>query len=257
MKPIEEQGYLITAFNTDDINYQECAINLAQSLKEWNSAAKICLVTDAQCENQIFDFVKIVKNTNPNNHYANDWQVFWQTPFRETIKLEADMLIVSNIDHWWQMLRHRDLVVSTGCINWKSQPSLARQYRKIFDENDLPDVYNAVTYWRLSQTAKDFFELVRSIFNHWEQYKTLLKFSEDIPSTDVVYAMASKIIGIEKTTLPFASYPKIVHMKRHHSDIKTEHWNKELVWEYNKTLRIQTLYQWGAFHYHVKPNPIR
>lgn len=257
MKPTEEQGYLISAFNTKDIDYQSCACKLAQSLKTWNPDAKVCLVTDVDPNNKIFDFVKIVNNVNPGNPYANDWQIFWQTPFRETIKLEADMLIVSNIDHWWQMLRHRDIVISTGCRNWKDQLSTARDYRKVFDINDLPDVYNAITYWRLSQTARDFFTLVKSIFENWNQYKTLLKFPEEIPSTDVVYAMAAKIIGIDKTTMPFTSYPKIVHMKKHHSNTKSEYWNKELVWEYNnKDLRIQTLQQWGAFHYYVKPNPI-
>ena len=39
------------------------------------------------------------------------------------------------------------------------------------DENNLPDVYNAITYWRVSQTAKDFFVLVRNIFENWNEYK--------------------------------------------------------------------------------------
>jgi hypothetical protein len=54
-------------------------------------------------------------------------------------------------------------------------------------------------------------------------------------------------------TMPFSTYPKIVHMKRHIAGTHTEHWLDELVWEYQDLrLRIQTVPQTGAFHYHVK-----
>jgi hypothetical protein len=39
-------------------------------------------------------------------------------------------------------------------------------------------------------------------------------------------------------------------MKRHHAGTETEHWGRELVWEYpDWRLRINTVAQWGAFHY--------
>jgi hypothetical protein len=50
-------------------------------------------------------------------------------------------------------------------------------------------------------------------------------------------------------TLPGS--PTIVHMKRHHAATQTSNWTQELVWETNP-LRIQTLAQWGVFHYHEK-----
>jgi hypothetical protein len=121
----------------------------------------------------------------------------------------------------------------------------------VFDANHLPDVYNAITYWRLSQTARDFFVLVRDIFANWAEFKKLIRFPEDVPSTDLVYAMAATIIGRELVTMPFVTYPKIVHMKQAHAGTKTQQWTNELVWEFNP-MRIQTQAQWGAFHYHAK-----
>jgi hypothetical protein len=226
---------------------------LVQTLKHWHPDAKVCLVTDTDVNDSMFDHVRVITRANLDNAYADDWQVFYQSPFRETIKLEADMWITSSIDHWWNMFRKRDLVISTGCRNWQDQSSTARHYRKIFDANHLPDVYNAVTYWRLSITAKEFFDLTRNIFEHWTEYRKLLKFPDETASTDLVYAMAAQIIGPELVTLPFATYPKIVHMKRHHAGTQTENWTKELIWEWdNSSLRVQTLTQSGAFHYHVK-----
>ncbi len=226
---------------------------MVQTLKHWHPDAKVCLVTDTDITDPLFNYIHVITRANLHNPYADDWQVFYQSPFRETIKLEADMWITSSIDHWWNMFRKRDLVVSTGCRDWQDRPSTARHYRKIFDTNHLPDVYNAVTYWRLSTTAKEFFDLTRNIFEHWNEYRKLLKFPNETPSTDLVYAMAAQIIGPKLVTLPFATYPKIVHMKRHHAGTQTEDWTKELVWEWDHgSLRVQTLAQSGAFHYHVK-----
>ena len=252
MQPLDEQGYVIVAVNNDKIDYQDCARTLAKTIRYWDPTAKICLVTDsADSTDPLYDHHRQLAPAE--NPYANDAQLFRLTPFRETIKLEADMLIVSPIDHWWTQFRHRDVVVSTGCRDWKNNISTARHYRRVFDVNNLPDVYNAITYWRRSETAKEFFGWVTQIFANWSEFKKLLKFADEVPSTDLVYAMAAEIMGPERVTMPFSTYPKIVHMKRHIAGTNTEAWLNELVWEYQDwRLRIQTVPQTGAFHYHVK-----
>lgn len=252
MKPVEEQGYIIPAFNVDKINYVDCARALAKTLLLHNPAARICLLTNEPyaADTNLFAYTHTVEITT-ENPFANDYLVFRNTPFRETIKLEADMLIASSIDHWWSMFRHRDLVVSTGCRNWRGEVSTVRDYRTVFDDNCLPDVYNAITYWRLSETAREFFGLTHAIFGNWAEFRTLLKFTPATPDTDLVYAMAAQIMGPERVTMPFAEYPQIVHMKRHHAGTQTQDWTQELVWEQDP-LRVQTQAQWGAFHYNVK-----
>lgn len=255
MKPIEEQGYLIVATNTTNTDYVDCSRVLAKTIKYWHPDAKICLLTNEPTSpGHLFDYVREfpypVDMTNP---WANDWQVFHSTPFRETIKLEADMLITSAIDYWWTMLRNRDVVVSTGCRDWKNRRASARHYRQVFDANNLPDVYNAITYWRLSEAAMQFFSTVRSIFENWPEYRKLLKFPEDVPSTDLVYAMAANIIGPERCTMPFASYPQIVHMKRHIAGSQHDNWLDDFVFEHTNYLaRINSVAQWGALHYQTK-----
>jgi hypothetical protein len=161
------------------------------------------------------------------------------------------MLAAGPIDHWWTLFENRDVVISQGARSFYDQPAESRFYRKVFDQNNLPDVYNAITYWRLSTTAKDFFALVRSIFEQWNDYKKLLKFAEDSPSTDVVYAMAAQILGPDQVTLPAGIGPTIVHMKRHINPIQTDDWTQELVWE-SDPVRISTVAQWGLLHYHRK-----
>jgi hypothetical protein len=253
LRPIEEQGYIIPAWNVGKTDYVDCARSLAKTLLQHNPAARICLLTNQEdtADSNLFAYTHVVKDINTKNAWANDWLVVKQTPFRETIKLEADMLMATPVDHWWTMFRHRDVVISTGCRTWRGDVSNARQYRRCFDENNLPDVYNAITYWRRSETAQEFFNLVEKIFTNWSEYKKLLKYPDEVPSTDLVYAVAAQIMGPERVTIPFATYPQIVHMKRHHAGTSTEDWMKELTVEMNP-VRINTIAQWGAVHYRAQ-----
>ena len=236
MPVIAERGYIIPAIGDE---YVACAEQLAVSIRKFHPDVNITIVT---------------KEMLPNGDlggFVNDWQMFAVSPYRQTIKLEADMICGSPIDHWWTLLERRDVVISQGARTFYDQLAGSRYYRKIFDVNNLPDVYNAITYWRLSQTAKEFFDLVRAIFAHWNEYKKLLTFPDEQPTTDVVYAIAAQIMGSDRVTLPAGLGPTIVHMKRHINPIQSNNWTKELIWE-NDPFRINTVAQFGLVHYHIK-----
>jgi len=245
-----ERGYLIPAVDSDSVDYLRCAVQLARSIRHWHPDVNIAVLTISGCSDPVFDHVIPLPHGDLGG-YRNDWQVFHASPYRQTIKLEADMIAAGPVDHWWTLFENRDVVISQGARDFYDQPAESRYYRKIFDQNDLPDVYNAITYWRLSATAKEFFGLVRLIFEHWTDYKTLLRFPEDSPSTDVVYAMAAKIMGPESVTLPQGLGPNIVHMKKHIIPTQSHDWTQELVWE-TDPFRINTVAQWGLVHYHIK-----
>ena len=236
MPILAERGYVIPAIG--DI-YVGCANRLADSIRRFHPNANVTVLT------------KDMLPYGDQGGYANDWQVFVASPYRQTIKLEADMICASPIDHWWPLFERRDVVISQGARTFYDQPAVSRYYRKIFDANNLPDVYNAITYWRLSNTAKEFFNLVRQIFEQWDSYKRVLKFPDDVPTTDVVYAIVAVIMGVENITLPARLGPTIVHMKRYINPIQTDNWTKELVWE-NDPFRINTVAQFGLVHYHIK-----
>jgi hypothetical protein len=218
-----------------------CAQQLADSILEWHPEASITILT---------------KQDLPHGDlggFANDWQCFELSPYRQTIKLEADMVAAGPIDHWWTLFENKDVVISQGCRDIYDQPGLSRKYRRIFDHNHLPDVYNAITYWRVTKSAQEFFNLVRTIFEEWDSFKKLLKLPDEQPTTDVVYAVAAVIMGPERVTLPVGLGPTIVHMKKEMIPLLSDNWTKELVWENtNPGLRLHTVAQSGFVHYHVK-----
>ena len=247
---LAERGYLIPAVNSPEVSYIRCAIQLAQSIHQHHPEANVCLLTNEQIDLPQFTHIVTLPHGDQGG-FRNDWQVFDASSYRQTIKLEADMIMASPSDHWWSMFEHRDVVISQGARNFYDQPAQSRFYRQLFDDNHLPDVYNAITYWRRSATAQEFFSIVRDIFQSWPDYRRLLRFPESQPSTDVVYAMAAQIIGPELVTLPPGWGPTIVHMKRGHQPIQGLDWTQELTWEADP-VRIHTVAQWGFVHYHRK-----
>ena len=249
-----ERGYLILANNTETVDYLSCARALAKSLRYHMPDCKICLITNNTETDPVFDIVKPYPMPTVGG-WQDDWQVFSASPFRETIKLEADMLITTNIDHWWNWFEHRDIVVSQGARNYFNQLSDFRGYRRLFDDNDLPDVYNAITYWRLSRTASEFFQNVKILFENWDEARKSLKFCDNIPSnTDMIYAMIVKYMGQENITLP-DKWPNIIHMKSAMNFLKTDArpWTDEYVWEFDHGgVRINGIEQQWPFHYQEK-----
>jgi hypothetical protein len=239
--------------------YQKCAEALTISIKNAMPEAKVSIITDNKIKNvKLYD--KIIPlpygDLAPKKYWklVNDWQVYDASPYEYTIKLESDLYLPKSIDHWWNVLVQRDLVISTTVRDFKQDISQSRVYRRFIDDNKLPDTYNAITYFKKSDTAKRFFEIVKNIFENWDEYKAILKCNaHEEATTDFVYALAAHIVGIENCILPDFNEMSMVHMKRLINNLPTEDWTDALVYEIlPHSLRVNTCPQQYPFHYHVK-----
>lgn len=236
------RGFVIMAQDTELVNYTKCASVLEASIKRLMPNSNVTIITS-----DMLPYGDLIG-------YRNDWQVYEASPYDETIKLEADMILTRNIDHWWDILSINDVVVANTIRNFKGEISDCRVYRKFIDDNMLPDCYNAITYFKKSDTAKQFYSIVKDVFDNWEEYKLTLKCnpSEEI-STDWAYALACHIVGVEKTMLPTFTEMSMIHMKRHVNELLNDDWTKTLVYEIlSDGIRINTYPQLYPFHYHVK-----
>ena len=239
------KGFVIMAQNTKSTNYVECAEVLKKSIYRVMPDANVTIITDLP-----------YGDLDPGSEWKliNDWQVYEASPYEYTIKLEADMIIPSDIDYWWDTLQHKDLVISSTIRNFKSEISDVNAYRKFIIDNDLPNLYNAITYFKKSELAKKFFDIVKDIFYNWEEYKTILKCNKNEPATtDWAYSLAAHIVGVELCTLPDFNQMSMVHMKKHINYLTNEDWTTELVYEFTSDgFKVNTFPQYYPFHYHVK-----
>ena len=241
------RGFVIMAQDTDKVSYTNCAKALEISIKRLMPDSNVTIITTDMLP---------YGDQAPDSDWKlqNDWQVYEASPYDETIKLEADMFIPRNIDHWWDILSLQDMVICDKIRNFKGEISHVRGYRRFIDDNNLPDVYNAITYFKKSDTAEQFYKLVKNIFENWEDYKKILKCnSEEKASTDWVYAIAAHIIGVKKVTMPTFSEFSMTHMKQFINDLPGEDWTQVLIHEcLPHALRINTFTQSYPLHYHVK-----
>lgn len=214
------KGFLWFAQNNDTTDYVQLSIKLAESIKLWNSENKICVVTDekSKFENKAVDYVKVLRQDDSAQHtnkWANEHKAFYISPFTHTIKLESDMLWTTNTDWWWNHLWQHDLVFSVDCRNYKDEIVKNTPYRNLFVRNSLPNIYNGLMYFRKSKKAQRFFDTASHITQHWQEVRKtmLINCHDEYPSTDVVFALAYRIIDPTNRNLIDYDWFKFLHHK--------------------------------------------
>jgi hypothetical protein len=260
-----QQGFLTIAQNSE-VDYLRLAYIQAMSVKLTMSGSKYAVIVDANTNElikdkhrKVFDYIILLEEDfaeEENWKLSNEWQTYYLTPFKETIKIESDLIFTRSIDHWWHTFRLKNIVLSHGCRDYLQNISYSRAYRKLFDDNELPDVYNGLMYFRYSQESSDFFNLARLIFNNWNWIKdNILKNCRDEdPTTDVVYALSALILGIENCTLPGIDFINFVHMKSLINGFSQQTaWPDLVVCETELPMvRINNVNQYHPLHYHEK-----
>lgn len=224
MSKIEQQGFLTIAQNNSTTDYLRQAYAQALSIKLTMPGSKYAVLVDEATmlkvtdqHRQVFDYVILLAHDDAKDQewkLANEWQACFLSPFKETIKLESDILFTRSIEHWWTMFRLKNIVVGLGCKDYQGNTAKSRAYRKVFDDNNLPDVYTGLMYFRYSRETYDFFETVKTFYRNWDIVNPMLKNYRDTqPTTDLVFALTANYIGIETCTLPGCDFINFTHMK--------------------------------------------
>lgn len=255
----EQQGYLTIVSNTSEVDYLSLAYLQALNVKCTQKINQYAVIVDKETSKLITDkhkevFDYIIEVEKKENSFEIEPDAFWLTPFKETIKLESDLLFTRSIDHWWNTFRLKDIVLSVGCKDYLGNASMSRKYRKLFDDNNLPDVYNGLMYFRFSQTSANFFRKSKEIFEKWNYVKNNLIGCDENATTDIVYSIASNIIGRELCSIPSAEFINFVHMKPAINGYpENMEFDEIFITEFSDgMIRINNVNQYHPIHYHNK-----
>lgn len=216
------RGFCLLAQNNDATDYVKQAYALALSLHKHNQGQKISLITNDELPEEwksAFDQIIPIPWTDSAEtsdwKIENRWKVYHASPYEETIVLEADMLITSDITHWWDELSKRELFFVSNVRTYRDEKVTSRYYRKTFEANNLPNLYSALHYFKKGETAKEFYNLLEIIMNNWALFYT--KYAPENYqkwcSVDLSAAIASKILGNEKEITDPNSFITFTHMK--------------------------------------------
>ena len=86
-----------------------------------------------------------------NGKCRTDVKYMMLLPFDETIVLDADMLVLEDITHWWKALANYELFYTDKVKTFRNELVTDTFYRKVFEANDLSNVYCGMYY---SQTHR-------------------------------------------------------------------------------------------------------
>lgn len=257
MQPKNGQGFLTFAHNTPDVDYVNMAYLLALSVKRSCNINNFSVVitqgttlTDAQRD--VFDHVIEIPETPTFYSECLAWDL---TPYKETFKLECDMLVPRSIDHWWNACRLGDVVLTTCVRNYKGEVSDSRFYRQYFDTNNLVNAYNGCMYFRYSQCSQRFFNTAKTVFRNWDLFRDRVFVGSTYPTcdTDIVFAVTASLLDTP-THLPI-DYPTFTHMKGAINGWKSYmDWRDAVQWHIDDehNLFVGGVAQQYPFHYYQK-----
>jgi len=255
----EEQGWLTFAQNSDTVDYLKQAYLLALSVKTTCKINSFAVAVDKETEKtitdrqrEIFDYIVVIPKDEP---FYNEWRAWEISPFRETFKVESDMLIPCSVDHWWDGCRLNEVAITTNVRDYKGNIATSRYYRKLFDDNYLIDTYNGFMYFRHSRLSADFFSYAKQVFDGFSTFRDriLINCRHDKPDTDVVYGIVCNLLD-NKCHIP-VSYPTFTHMKSAINNWKPNlDWRDAVAWTLteNFELIVGGYIQQYPFHYFHK-----
>lgn len=246
------------------VDYVQQASVAAMSIRLTNPKSKIALITNNKIPEkykQLFDHVVDIpwndEAKDSNWKIENRWKIYHATPFEETVVIDTDMLVLSDISHWHDLMKNKDLYFVNKVLTYRGEIADNTYYRKAFRNHHLPNIYVGCHWVKKSDTAHEFFKLVELIMHNWELFYGQYaggKYFQKWPSMDVSCAIATKILGCKHDVTLDTSYPTFTHMKLHNQNwdkLYVNNWQQQLgVYLNNKCqLKVGNYTQSGIFHY--------
>lgn len=191
----------------------------------------------------------------------NEWKSIHMSPYDETIKLDCDMLFFRDISLWWDLMSLQEFCICNRVVDYRGTTISNDYYRKDFTVNDLPDVYTAMMYFKKTSGTFELFSLVGDLFKGWDTSRIeLLDYDHrpNIPTTDLIFALALKLIDFDRNWYAKNSFPTFVHMKSRlqgwDDDGIDEEWFRNVPVFFRPDLgcKIGNHEQSYPFHYHAK-----
>lgn len=248
------RGFVSTAIGAD---YLRMAYLQALSIKTTQySESNYAVIVDSKTADLIEpkhkDVFDVIVTLNGDWNFAREWETRNLSPWKRTIKLDADILFVNDISHWWESFENYKILFTTDVENYKGNVITDRWHRKLFDLNHLPNIYTAFYYFRDGVESAEFFDLCAKISSEWSWFANefLIKNDNPNPRDDEIFAIAAQIYGVENCTLPGAAYPRFVHFKEPLNSLPAEKpWHEQLYVEHNSKLWIGHYPQRLPVHY--------
>lgn len=252
------KGFLITALNGKK-DYLKMARALAMSISQTQKEKiGVTLITDISIDktyNKIFDNVISIDSDQTRFNIKVRSMLYDLTPYDETLVLDTDMLVLNDLTNVWNACRDKDLLFCDRVTDYRGKLIERSIYKNQVIENNLSSIYSALHYFKKSEIAKNFYELVKIINENWKEFYAIFIKNHTIvePSMDVTSAIAIEMLDIKNDAKTKSEDFSFVHMKTELQGWKMFHetWLEPLAVYFHsiKEFKIGNYKQQGIFHY--------
>lgn len=260
------KGIVVLAQNNANDDYVEQACVLAMSLQAHNNT-NISIVTNdtvpLEYQNLFDQIIPIPFTDNAVNSdwkIENRWKLYHASPYEETIVMDTDMLVLQNIDTWWDFLNNYELFFTSNVLNYRGERADTSYYRRAFADNNLPNLFSGLHYFKKCEFAQEFYAWLELVVNNWQAFYEQHLTAATRPahmSIDVCAAIVTRILDCEDTiTNKIAKFPSFTHMKAYcqgWNEVQSS-WQDQVGVYMNKgtSVKIGNYAQTGILHYTEK-----
>jgi hypothetical protein len=171
------QGYITLASKSADDKQIKQAVLLASSLRLVDATREICLVVDKiddvpQKYEDSFDSIIEL----PYGHYdltediaINIWQIYYCSPFEETMYMDRRTLVTTNMDDIWESAIENDYVFNKRTKNYRGEYFVGNEQFFIHNKNNIPNYYTDVFYFGKNETTQQFFKMLDVVLKEFRR----------------------------------------------------------------------------------------
>ena len=260
------KGIVVLAQNNATDDYVEQSALLAMSLRYYNDVP-ISIITDNEVpEEYISLFDKIIPipfgDSAEDSEWKveNRWKIYHASPYDETIVMDTDMLVLQNIDTWWDFLSNYEVFYTSNVLTYRGEAANTSYYRKTFIDSSLPNLFCGLHYFKKCEFAQEFYTWLELVVNNWETFYEQHLLASSRPkhvSMDVCTAIVTKILDCESDiTNKVTKFPSFTHMKSYCQGWNTvqKSWQDQIGVYISKdgSTKLGNYAQTGILHYTEK-----
>jgi hypothetical protein len=212
---------------------------------------------------RVFDHIILLEEdlaVHDQRKFANELQVFALTPWRHTVKVEADLLFTSDYVAWWEIYKEQDMCFTCRVHDYRGAPLDDAPTRQLWRDNALPNAYTGWYAFSYSRDVFGFFHQLRQLWQNWPRLRDheLKNCRTKQAVTDELFSIALAVANRPAWLAPHL--PSFVHMKSELLGLASSRpWHDQLSWHVPGTGEVFVGFhrQHLPLHYHDKSWDIR
>ena len=205
---IAQNGYVIIAVNPTEYRQAQCC---AFSIKSKMPDASVTLVVGKQSKVQQkflegFDAITELPFTVATNCRQNDWQLYWASPYENTIAIDCRSLVKVNQDSVWDYLIDHCSIAFTNSIIDMRQDQIHPLYKKHLEiDYNLDVIYSGMFFFKKDEVALRHFKMADVYFQYWTDVCSKYLKPEHVPDffdADIMHTLVADHTDGDVVTIP-------------------------------------------------------